>query len=331
MLLALLFVYFIRDIIVILFLSIILAAAFDPWVSWFERRNLPRGFGVLTVYVLLFMMISVIGVLLAPAISAQTKFLANNVPVLLQRFIEQIRGSGLEAVFAQSDQVIQNFSQTFGAVFKGVFPAVRGVFGVSVTFFLVLVLTFYLSVEDRGLKRFFRSILPDQYQPYFTRMMNRVQQKMGMWFRGQMLLSLVIFILTALSLSITHLITDAIPYWLVLALIAGVLEAVPFIGPLIAGAVGVLLVLSSNSLAIAAVVLGIYIVIQQLENQILVPKIMQKTVGLNPIVVILVVIIGYRLAGVLGALIAIPVAAAVQVFVHDVMGDKATKTEMVSN
>ena len=322
-LLSLLFVYFIRDIIVILFLSIILAAAFDPMVSWFERRQLPRSFGVLTIYVLLFTVISVIGILLMPVISAQGNFLANNLPLLFRRLVDQVGGSGMGGVFSQSDQLIQDVSQTFGTVFKGVFPALRGVFGGTVTLLLTLVLTFYLSVEDRGLKRFFRSILPDQYQPYFTRMMNRVQKKMGMWFRGQMLLSLVIFIVTAVSLLITHLITGAIPYWLLLALIAGILESVPFIGPLIAGAISVLLV-SSNSLTIAAIVLGISIIIQQLENHILVPKIMQKTVGLNPIVVILVVIIGYRLSGVIGALIAIPVAAAVQVFLKDVMRKEET-------
>ena len=148
-LLSLLFVYFIRDIIVILFLSIILAAAFDPMVSWFERRQLPRSFGVLTIYVLLFTVISVIGILLMPVISAQGNFLANNLPLLFRRLVDQVGGSGMGGVFSQSDQLIQDVSQTFGTVFKGVFPALRGVFGGTVTLLLTLVLTFYLSVEDK--------------------------------------------------------------------------------------------------------------------------------------------------------------------------------------
>jgi len=170
------------------------------------------------------------------------------------------------------------------------------------------------------LKRFIRSILPVNYQPYFTRMMNRIQKKMGSWLRGQLLLSFVIFLITAISLYVLHRITGAVPFWLVLAVIAGVLEVVPFLGPFIAGTIAVVLVLS-NSVAIAVFVVLIYVIIQQLENQILVPKIMQKTVGLNPLIIILVIVIGSRLAGVLGAILAIPVAAAAQVFIKDMMNE----------
>ena len=176
-----------------------------------------------------------------------------------------------------------------------------------------------MSVEDRGLKRFFRSILPVDYQPYFTRMMNRIQEKMGRWLRGQLLLSAVVFVMTAIAFSILHLFTGEVPFWLVLAIIAGVLELVPFIGPFVAGAVAVLLVIGT-SFWTAVIVLIIALLVQQLENNILVPKIMQKTVGLNPIVSILVIVIGARLAGIMGALIAIPLAAAGQCFLRDVMG-----------
>jgi predicted PurR-regulated permease PerM len=215
-------------------------------------------------------------------------------------------------------QNIEGISNALGSLAGNIIPAVRGVLGGGCTIFLILVLAFYLAGEDRGLKRFFRSILPVDYQPYFTRMMNRIQEKMGKWLRGQLLLSLVIFVVTAIALFILHLITGAVPFWLVLALIAGVLEIVPFLGPFIAGTIAVLLVIGS-SFWVAVIIIILYLLIQQLENHILVPKIMQKTVGLNPIVIILVIVIGARLAGILGALIAIPVAAVVQVFLSDVM------------
>lgn len=317
-LLAIIFLYFIRDIILILFLSIVLSSALDPWVSWLERRHFPRSFGIAAVYVLFFTTVSVIGALIAPAVSTQIKILAKNLPGYYQQVANKwnLNIPSLDVAVSQNVDAI---SSTLNSLAGKVIPAMKGIFGGGFTIFLVLVLTFYLSVEDRGLKRFFRSILPVNYQPYFTRVMNRIQRKMGYWLRGQLFLSLVIFLITAISLFVINFITGAVPYWIVLALIAGVLEIIPFLGPFLSGVIAVLLVVG-NSLWAAVAVIVLYFVVQQLENHILVPKVMQKTVGLNPIVIILVIVIGGRLAGVLGALIAIPVAAAAQVFLVDVMG-----------
>ncbi|MFH1712983.1 MAG: AI-2E family transporter [Candidatus Jacksonbacteria bacterium] len=317
-LLAIIFLYFIRDIILILFLSIILSSALDPWVSWLERRHFPRSFGIIAVYVLLFTVISVMGVLISPAVSSQIKVLAHKLPGYYQQAVGKWNLNIPSLGFADS-QNIDTISSTMNSLAGKVIPAARGIFGGGFTVFLVLVLTFYLSVEDRGLKRFFRSILPINYQPYFTRVMNKIQRKMGSWLRGQLFLSLVIFLITATSLFVINFITGAIPYWLVLALIAGILEIIPFLGPFLSGIIAVLLVVGSSPWVAVAVII-LYFVVQQLENHILVPKVMQKTVGLNPIVIILVIVIGGRLAGILGALIAIPVAAAAQVFLGDFMG-----------
>ncbi len=318
--LVLIFLYFIRDIILILFLSIVLSSALDPWVSWLERRHFPRSFGIAAVYVLLFTAISVIGVLIAPAVSSQVKVLANKLPGYYQQAVDKWN-LNTPSLGAATSQNIDTISSTLNSLAGKVIPAVKGIFGGGFTVFLVLVLTFYLSVEDRGLKRFFRSILPINYQPYFTRVMNKVQRKMGRWLRGQLFLSLVIFLITGASLFVINFITDAIPYWLVLALIAGILEIIPFLGPFLSGVIAVLLVVGSSPWAAVAVII-LYFVVQQLENHILVPKVMQKTVGLNPIIIILVIVIGGRLAGIIGALIAIPVAAAAQVFLADVIGEK---------
>ena len=314
--LAVAFLYVIRDIVLVLFLSIILSAALDPWVSWFERRHLPRSVGMLAIYIVLFAAISV-GVLIIPAVTTQAEVLGTNLPSYYERIVDTW-SKHLPFIGDPAARNVETVARTMGMWVGNVLPAIRGIFGGGFTFFLILVLTFYLSCQDRGLKRFFRSIMPVNYQPYFTRMTNRVQQKMGMWLRGQLLLSVVIFLVTAVSLFIFNSITHAAPYWLVLAFIAGILEAVPFLGPFIAGTIAAVLTLANSFWAAIAVVL-IYIIIQQLENNILVPRIMHRAVGLNPIVVILVVVIGGRLAGVLGSLIAIPVAAALQVFLKDVL------------
>lgn len=314
-LVALVFLYLIRDIILVLFFSFILSAAIDPWVNWFERRHLPRAVGVLAAYVAFFTILSVIGVLLAPAVAQQLRELSSSLPSFYERFMNEVNVFSFGAPPAGRE--IVNVAETLGSLAGNVLSAVRGAVGGGFTVFLLLILTFYLSIEDRSLKHLLRSILPEQYQPYFTRMVNRIDEKIGLWFRGQLLLSFIIFILTAVSLFIVHIVTGEVPFWLLLALIAGVLEVIPFLGPGISGAIAVLLVFP-NSFAVAVIVAALYVVIQQVENNLLVPNIMQKTVGLNPIVVILVIVIGTRLAGVLGALIAIPLTASLMVVVRDI-------------
>lgn len=318
--LGLIFIYFIRDIILILFLSIVLASALDPWVSWFERRKLPRVIGVLIIYVILISLISAIIVLVVPPLTSQIKDLAQNLPYYYQLIMQKAGGllnqetgtSTLNDIQSSLESVSISLEQF---AFK-IFPAIKGVIGGGMTLFLVLVLTFYLAVGDRNLKRFLRSTAPVQYQPYLNRLVNRIQSKMGAWLRGQLILSGVVFAMTAIGLLIL-----GVKYWLVLALIAGILEVVPFIGPVIAGLIAVFLTLG-DSLVKTILIIVLYLVVQELENHILVPKIMQKAVGLNPIVVILVILIGAKVGGVLGALIAIPVAAVVSVFVQDVFDKK---------
>ncbi len=313
-LIALVFLYLIRDIILILFLSFIIAAALDPWVNWFERRRLPRAVGVFAAYAVFFTILSVIGVLLVPSVTHQFKELSASLPDYYERFVKEINAGSLS--IPETGQEITGLAKTLGSFAGNIIPALRSAVGGGFTIFLLLVLTFYLAIEDRSLKRLFRSILPDQYQPYLARMINRIDEKIGLWFRGQLLLSFIIFILTAIGLFIVQ-ITGEVPFWLLLALIAGVLEVIPFLGPGIAGTIAVLLVLP-NSFPVAVIVAVLSFVIQQIENNLLVPNIMQKTVGLNPIIVILVIVIGTRLAGVLGALIAIPLTASLMVALKDI-------------
>jgi predicted PurR-regulated permease PerM len=142
----------------------------------------------------------------------------------------------------------------------------------------------------------------------------RVQDKLGLWLRAQLLLSGIIFLVTWIGLLIL-----GVKYSLVLALIAGITEVIPFIGPII-GAIPAVLLAFLQSPIKALLVLILYLVIQQLEGNILVPKVMQKTVGLNPIVVIVVILLGAKIAGVLGALLSIPVAVAIMTIAGDWFG-----------
>lgn len=132
---------------------------------------------------------------------------------------------------------------------------------------------------------------------------------MGYWLRGQLLLSLIVFVMVYIGLSILN-----VKYALLLALLAGLFEVVPFLGPWISAIPGVFFAFSQGGIGKAVLVAVVYLVVQQIENNLIVPKVMGKTTGLNPLVVIIAILIGARLAGAIGALLAVPVTLAITVY-----------------
>jgi predicted PurR-regulated permease PerM len=168
-----------------------------------------------------------------------------------------------------------------------------------------------MVVEGEGVKRLVKSLAPRRYEAFIVAALVRVQKKLGDWMRAQLLLSGVVALLIYVGLLIVGM-----PYALILALLAGLLEFVPYAGPVIAAVTGVLLALSISPFKALPVII-VYIIVQQMENHLLVPKISQKIIGINPIVSIMALLLGARLAGILGVLIAIPIAASITMLVED--------------
>lgn len=317
-LLTLLLVYFlfiIKDVIIILFVSLVLASALDPWVDWLKKKKIPRSVSVICIYLIAFLIIGSILFLLIPPISQEIGQLASNFPKYFEKMMSGFSNlkefSTRYGFYDNIKSGLDTLSSSFQGAATGVFTTVAGFFGGLMSFFLIIVLTFYMVVEENAIKKLIWSIAPAKHQPYIMQLVNRMQQKIGLWLRGQLILSLVVFVFVYAGLSIL-----GVEYALVLALLAFILEMVPYIGPTIAAIPAVFLALTQSPM-LALFVAVYYYITQQLENHILVPKIMQKAVGLNPIVSISVLLIGFQLAGMLGAILAIPVATAVNVFVQD--------------
>ncbi|NIA18393.1 MAG: AI-2E family transporter [Actinobacteria bacterium] len=318
--LILYFLLLIKDILAILFVALILASAVDPWVDWMQKRKIPRGVGILLIYLVLFSFVSLVIYLIIPPIIKETSELASNFPQILDKIM-----AGFSALkeYTYQHGILDNIKGSLGTIGSnlqsaagGVFSTVTGIFGGIFSFFLVLILTFYMVVEENAIKKLIFSIAPSEHQPYIMQLINRMQKKIGMWLRGQLILSLIIFVLTYTGLSIL-----GVEYALVLALIAGLTEFIPYLGPIIAAIPAVFLAFTQAPM-LAAFVAIMYYVVQLTENNILVPKIMQKAVGLNPIISIAVLLIGFQIAGIVGAILSIPVATAVSVFVKDVFDRK---------
>jgi predicted PurR-regulated permease PerM len=309
------FLYMVWDIIILLFVSLIFAASLGPSINWLEQKKIPRAASILLIYVVAVFFLSLVVVLLIPPITEQVDQLAATFPIYYERFIQLFGGLGIENDISQTlQQNIQSVGKTLSGYTGSVVNTLSGVFGGLTTFFLVLVLTFYFSVKKDGLKNFIQSVTPAKYQKYTMQMFVQIQDKLGLWLRGQLLLSGIIFLVTWVGLLIL-----GVKYSLVLALIAGITEVIPFIGPLIGAIPAVILAFLQSPLK-ALLVIALYFVIQQLEGNVIVPKVMQKTVGLNPIIVIVVILLGAKIAGILGALLSIPVAVAVMTIAGDWFG-----------
>ncbi len=328
---ALLFAYFlysILDILGLLFVAVVVAAAFGPWVDWLYKYSIPRSVSVILIYVFIFAFISLVIFLLVPPLQEQIGNLAASIPNYYGKLVTGIshwQGGGEIDTSNTVESFLNNLGSNLAGATSSILATLNSVFGGIIQMIVVLVISFYLIVQENGLKKFLRSITPVKYQTYLVQTLNRINLKLGMWFRAQLLLMFAIGLVTYIALRFAGM-----EYALVLALWAGLTEIVPYIGPII-GAVPALFLAFTVSPTMGLVVLIIYIVIQQLENNILVPTIMKRAVGLNPVISILVILIGGKLGGILGAVLSIPLATAIAVLISDLFEDWKVADQVAEN
>jgi len=318
-LLGVFFAYLIRDVIIIFIVALILATLINPLADWFAKRRIPRALAVLLIYVILIGLLASILTTLVPILVEQSGQLGKNLSVYWDSFKDKFPGLDFDVFVDSSSTNSFKPLQAGLPALSGVFSTITGFFGGIITFLLILVLTFYMVVEDSALKKFLKEIAPLKYRPHLVGLMTRAQHKIGMWLRGALTLGLIIGLAVYIGLTIL-----GVKYALVLALLAAVLELIPYIGPPTAAIPAIFLAFSQAPIK-GFFTLILYIVIQQLENNLLVPKVMQKAVGLNPIISIISMGIGFKVAGMLGALLAIPIATASSVFVLDFIELKRKK------
>ncbi len=319
------------DVIVMIFIALLLASLLDPFADWLAKRKIPRAIAVLVIYIVLFGLLSLAIVLIIPPLLTEFSELVRNFATIWQRVgggLASVRELSAEYGLAENIQRgLLAVEQGLGAAITSALGTLRGFFGGLVSFLLVLVLTFYLVVEENAVKRLFRSVAPVEYQPYLADVLTRMQQKIGRWLRGELVLMFIVGLFSYIGLAIL-----GVDYALILALIAGFAEIIPYAGPIMAAIPAVVLAFTQSPVK-ALFVLVLYFAIQQLENNLLVPKVMQRAVGLNPIVSIIALLVGARLGGILnpehaiaggllGAVLAIPVATALSVLVQDLFRER---------
>lgn len=304
----LLFLFTIRDILLLCYIVLIFVAALSPVIdNWSKRIN--RTLAITLLYLIIFAVIALIVTLIFPPVISQIQDLTKLLPGISKEFALQTNLSN--QVANTTSQNISELSKQFFSVSGQIFTYTRGVVQGFVAIFTVIVLSFYLLLEQHGAKKFMLKYLPLTERETLVTIGQKIGEKMGAWMRGQLLLALIIGVANGIGLAML-----GIPFVLTLAIWAGFTELIPYVGPVI-GAVPAVILAFLKSPIHGILTLILFIVVQQLEANFLVPKIMQRAVGLSPIIIILSLLVGGKLAGLLGILLAIPTAVIIDVLISE--------------
>jgi len=284
----------IREVLLALFVAYILMAAIEPYSNFLEKRGVPRALAAMIPYLISVALIFIVILSLMPFMISQIQLLISSFPSYLYREMQ------LLGIKIDGGQIGSFAASEISNIGSGALSVTSKIFGSIFSTVTVFAISFYLLLYRETVRKSFVNIFPKKSAEKVRLTTVQIEDKLGSWLRGQIVLSLAIGILTWVALTIL-----GIQFALPLAVIAGILELVPTIGPIIS-AIPALIVAFNISLTMAIAVGIAYMLIQLTENHIVVPRVMQRAVGLNPIVIIVAIITGGRLLGIPGALLAIP-------------------------
>jgi predicted PurR-regulated permease PerM len=300
--------FLVRDALLVIYISLLVAMGLSPLVGALEQRRprrqrLPRWAAILIIYSVIVGTLVGIGMLIIPPLVDQTRELWKELPNLLHRVQQWMLERGWISRELTVREAVQQTpvggSDAVGTVAVAVWGLIGGIFGVVT----ILILTFYILVDFDQLQRFFVRLFPRASRSRAQDATHRVTNKVSAWLGGQLLLAGIIGGSAALGLWLM-----GVPYFYVLALLAAVGEMIPVIGPILSAVPAVLVALTVKP-TLGLGVLAFFLVQQQIENHLLVPKVMARQVGISPVLVISSLLIGGSLLGIVGAVLAVPTAA----------------------
>ena len=284
--------YQLKEILLVIFVAYIIVASLNPFVDYLRKRGVPKTIAVLLTFFVTLILVVILIAPLVPFFVSQIQQLAKSFPSYLHQAASAI---GLQLDIREIGRLVT--PQQLG---ENAFALAGGVFGGFFTIVSTIAISFYLLLAYDKAKKNVAGLFPRHHQEKALGIIDQVNSKLGAWLQGQFLLSLSIGLITWVTLMLLGL-----PFALPLAVLAGLFEIIPTVGPIISAvpAVIVALTISPN---MAIIIIVAYILIQTVENHLLVPRIMSRAVGLNPVIVIIGVIVGSKLLGIPGALLSVP-------------------------
>ena len=321
--------WILRDSLLLVLVAIVIASAIEPGVAFFVRYRIPRILSVLLMYILVFgSVLSVVYFFVPPIIDDLQNFITSvpgylgNVTLPWQTADGTIATTATSILSPTSGpgaflNSLFEFRTLFTDSSGGLLRVFSAFFGGIFSFLLVTILSFYFALQETSVEDFLRIISPAKNEEYVVDLWNRARKKIALWMQGQVVLSLVIAILVYLGLLIA-----GVPYALLLAVITAIVDLIPVFGSITAGILAVAVAYTHNGFTLALIVAGVYIIINQFEANLIYPLVVKKVIGIPPVLVILALIAGGTIAGFLGILLSVPVAAALRELVSDFQKSK---------
>lgn len=299
-----------RDVLFLVFLAILLGAGLEPVIGWIRTRlPLGRASGILVVYAAFLIAVVALVLLIVPAAATQIELAVSRLPTFLETvrgFVDHLRptalADGLDQVIDQAEASLKPATPDPGTVVNASI-AIASSAAAVVT---LLTLVFFWLTERSRLQRYALAFVPKDRRAGIRDGWNAVETRLGLWVRGQLILMAALGAMTAIAYSLLGL-----PAALLLALIAAIAEVVPLAGPLI-GAIPALLVATTVSTETAVLTLVVYVALQFIEGNVLVPIVMRNAIGLSPFLVAVSLLTGFTAGGPLGAIVAVPAVAAIE-------------------
>jgi predicted PurR-regulated permease PerM len=289
---------------IILFVSFIIMSALKPAVKLFEKLKISRALSIVLVYLIVWLLIGALIAGIIPPLVVQTSRLISTIPAFL---------GNLQFLNLHQADITTQLISLIGTLPENVLKVVADVFGNLVNLFTTLVISFYLLTERENLDGFLNKWLGKKNSQKISGLVGNIESSLGGWVRGELLLMLVIGLFSYIGLRILGVDT-ALP----LSILAGLFEIIPGIGPILSAIPAVIFAFSINPL-VALSTVALYFLIHNLENSFITPLVMRQATGVNPLISLLSLIIGFELAGAVGTILAIPALLAITAIVSEYM------------
>lgn len=287
----------IKDILLLLFISFVIMCALNPTVSRLQKWKIPRALSILIIYIIGLSLVGVIARVVIPPLINQSVHLVAGLPALIS------------SILPNSQVDLDTIFQQIIPVSEGVVKFSVGIFSNILAIMSILVISFYFLLDRGKLRKYLVDFIGEKTGDNLFSLLAEIEHKLSDWIRGEMVLMTLIGLTTYAGLTLLR-----VEYSLPLAIFAGLLEIIPIIGPIISAIPAVVVALGISP-GLALVVVALYTLIQQLENHLIVPTVMHHSVGLPPLVTIIALMIGARIAGIGGALLSVPLVVMLQVIV----------------
>lgn len=308
-------IYVLSDIIASLVFAVIVASSIEPAIEWLKAHRIPRILGVIFIYLAILFVIFFVIYLIFPLLFDEVSNLAHVFPKIQDQFFSGIGQTPFlpfpPLVSENLESIIRIAAAYLGKLGGGVSEFASTVFGGIFSFILIVLFSFYLATQEKGIENFLRLIAPLKHEKYVIDLWQRSSRTLGKWFRVQMLLGAIVGVMIFFGLTFL-----GVRQAFVFALLAAMFEIIPVVGPIFAAIPAVAVAFLETPL-LGMLTIALYVAVQQIESHVMIPVIMRKTVGLSPLLVVLAILVGGKIGGIFGILLAVPLTAILVEFLND--------------